>query len=63
MSYLHSDIRMVERTEIIRDLHLGEFDILVGVNLLREDLRHARGIAGGDSGCCQRGVLAVGKAR
>ena len=36
--YLHSDINTVERTEIIRDLRLGEFDVLVGINLLREGL-------------------------
>jgi len=36
--YLHSDIETVERTEIIRDLRLGTFDVLVGINLLREGL-------------------------
>ncbi len=36
--YLHSDIDTVERIEIIRDLRLGEFDVLVGINLLREGL-------------------------
>ena len=36
--YLHSDIDTVERTEIIRDLRLGAFDVLVGINLLREGL-------------------------
>ena len=36
--YLHSDIETVERSEIIRDLRLGEFDVLVGINLLREGL-------------------------
>jgi excinuclease ABC subunit B len=36
--YLHSDVETVERTEIIRDLRLGEFDVLVGINLLREGL-------------------------
>ncbi|HHY0614306.1 TPA: excinuclease ABC subunit UvrB [Vibrio parahaemolyticus] len=38
VSYLHSDIDTVERVEIIRDLRLGEFDVLVGINLLREGL-------------------------
>ena len=38
MRYLHSDIETVERVEIIRDLRLGEFDVLVGINLLREGL-------------------------
>jgi excinuclease ABC subunit B len=36
--YLHSEIKTIERTEIIRDLRLGEFDVLVGINLLREGL-------------------------
>jgi excinuclease ABC subunit B len=36
--YLHADIETVERTEIIRDLRLGNFDVLVGINLLREGL-------------------------
>lgn len=38
VKYLHSDIDTVERIEIIRDLRLGEFDVLVGINLLREGL-------------------------
>ena len=36
--YLHSDIDTIERTEILRDLRLGQFDVLVGINLLREGL-------------------------
>ena len=36
--YMHSDIDTMERTEIVRDLRLGEFDVLVGINLLREGL-------------------------
>lgn len=36
--YMHSDIKTMERMEIIRDLRLGEFDVLVGINLLREGL-------------------------
>ncbi len=36
--YLHSDISSIERVEILRDLRLGEFDVLIGVNLLREGL-------------------------
>ena len=36
--YLHSDIETLERIEILRDLRLGEFDVLVGINLLREGL-------------------------
>ncbi|AME09413.1 excinuclease ABC subunit B [Gemella sp. oral taxon 928] len=38
VKYLHSDIKTLERIEIIRDLRLGKFDILVGINLLREGL-------------------------
>ena len=38
VKYLHSDVHTLERVEIIRDLRLGEFDVLVGVNLLREGL-------------------------
>ena len=37
-TYLHSDIETIERTKIIRDLRVGEFDVLVGINLLREGL-------------------------
>ena len=36
--YMHHDIDTIERMEIIRDLRLGEFDVLVGINLLREGL-------------------------
>ncbi|PWS20813.1 excinuclease ABC subunit B, partial [Enterococcus faecium] len=36
--YLHSDIKTLERTQIIRDLRLGKFDVLVGINLLREGI-------------------------
>ena len=36
--YIHSDIETIERVEIIRDLRRGEFDVLVGINLLREGL-------------------------
>ena len=36
--YMHSEIETIERMEIIRDLRLGEFDVLVGINLLREGL-------------------------
>ncbi|MDO5707039.1 MAG: excinuclease ABC subunit UvrB [Andreesenia angusta] len=38
VEYLHSDIKTIERMEIIRDLRLGKFDVLVGINLLREGL-------------------------
>ncbi len=36
--YLHSEVKSIERVEILRDLRLGEFDVLIGVNLLREGL-------------------------
>ncbi|MFC1840097.1 excinuclease ABC subunit UvrB [Thermodesulfobacteriota bacterium] len=38
VQYLHSDIKTIERMEIIRDLRMGEFDVLIGINLLREGL-------------------------
>ena len=38
MEYLHSDVETLERTRLIRSLRLGEFDVLVGINLLREGL-------------------------
>ena len=38
VKYLHSDVKTMERMEIVRDLRLGEFDVLVGINLLREGL-------------------------
>ncbi|MDK7294203.1 helicase-related protein, partial [Streptococcus pasteurianus] len=38
VKYMHSDIKTLERTEIIRDLRLGVFDVLVGINLLREGI-------------------------
>jgi excinuclease ABC subunit B len=38
VKYLHSEIKTIERMEIIRDLRMGEFDVLVGINLLREGL-------------------------
>lgn len=38
VNYLHSEIKTLERIEIIRDLRLGKFDVLVGINLLREGL-------------------------
>ncbi len=41
--YLHSEIETIERTEIIRQLRLGKYDVLVGINLLREGARHPRG--------------------
>ena len=46
--YLHSEVDTLERIQIIRELRLGEYDVLVGVNLLREGLRPAGGVAGRD---------------
>ena len=46
--YLHSEIDTLERIQIIRDLRLGEYDVLVGVNLLREGLDLPGGLARGD---------------
>ena len=42
VKYMHSDIKTLERTEIIRDLRLGVFDVLIGINLLREGLTFLR---------------------
>ena len=49
--YLHADIKTFERAEIIRDLRLGHFDVLIGINLLREGLDLAGSQPGGHSGC------------
>ena len=49
--YLHSEVDTLERMEIIRDLRLGVFDVLVGINLLREGLDIPGGGPGGDPGC------------
>ena len=51
--YMHSDIDTLERIEIIRDLRLGRFDVLVGINLLREGLDIPGMRAGRHSGCRQ----------
>ena len=59
--YLHSDIETLERVEILRDLRRGEFDVLVGINLLREGPRPAGGLAGGHPRRRQGGVPAVGR--
>ena len=47
--YLHSEIDTLERIEILRDLRLGIYDVVVGINLLREGSRPAGGLAGRDS--------------
>ena len=38
VNYLHSEIKTLERIEIIRDLRMGTYDVVVGINLLREEL-------------------------
>ena len=58
--YLHSDIDTVERVEIIRDLRLGRFDVLVGINLLREGLGSPGGFLGRDPGCGRGRDFALG---
>ena len=50
VNYLHSEIKTLERIEIIRDLRLGKFDVLVGINLLRE-VRYSRSITCSDFRC------------
>ena len=51
--YMHSDVETLERIELVRDLRLGEYDVLVGINLLREGLGHSRSVTGGGSRCRQ----------
>ncbi len=50
VKYLHSDIDTLERVQIIRDLRLGAFDVLIGINLLREGLDLPEVFAGCDTG-------------
>ncbi len=57
--YMHHDIDTIERMEIIRDLRLGTFDVLVGINLLREGPGPAGGQPCGYPGCGQGGLPAV----
>ena len=59
VKYLHHDIDTIERMEIIRDLRLGEFDVLVGINLLREGLDIPEGLPCGDTRCGQGGLPAL----
>jgi excinuclease ABC subunit B len=58
--YLHSEIHSIERIELIQDLRDGNFDVLVGVNLLREGLDSAGSFPGGDFGCRQGRLFAGG---
>ena len=59
--YLHSDIETLERVEILRDLRRGAFDVLVGINLLREGLDLPGGVARRDPRRGQGGVPALGR--
>ena len=54
--YMHSDVETLERIEIIRDLRLGAFDVLVGINLLREGL-DIPGMRAGRHSRCRQGRL------
>ena len=58
--YIHSDVDTLERIQILEDLRKGEFDVLVGINLLREGIRFTRSIAGCHFGCRQGRFFAVG---
>ena len=51
VKYLHSDVDTLERTEIIRDMRLDVFDVLVGINLLREGSGYSGNYACSDIGC------------
>ena len=61
MRYLHSDIDTLERTEIIRDMRLDVFDVLVGINLLREGLDIPEISPRCDPGCRQRRLSAFSR--
>ena len=61
--YLHSDIDTLERIEIIRELRLGDFDVLVGINLLREGLDIPEVVAGGASSTPTRRASCARSAR
>ena len=49
VQYLHSEVKTLERIEIIRDLRLGKYDVLIGINLLREGLGYSRSFTCRDS--------------
>ena len=57
--YMHSEIETLERIKILRGLRLGEFDVLVGINLLREGTRPSRSVPGGHPGCRQGRLPAI----
>ena len=56
--YIHSEVDTLERVEILRQLRLGEIDVLVGVNLLREGTGSAGSFSGCHTGCGQRRFFA-----
>ncbi len=58
--YLHSEVDTLRRVELLRELRLGEYDVLVGINLLREGLDLPEVSLVAISGCGQGGVPAVG---
>ena len=58
--YLHSEVETLERIGILRDLRLGVFDVVVGINLLREGLGPAGSLSGRHPGCGQGGFSALG---
>ena len=49
--YLHSEIKTMERPKILKNLREGKYDVLVGINLLREGIRFARGFLGCNFRC------------
>ena len=51
VAYLHAQTKTLERTEILRDLRLGKYDVLVGINLLREGLDLPGGLTGSHLRC------------
>lgn len=61
VKYMHSDIDTLERTEIIRGLRKGEFDVLVGINLLREAAGYSRSFISGNFGSRQGRIFAFQK--
>jgi superfamily II DNA/RNA helicase len=56
--YLHSEVDTIRRIELLKELRQGHYDVLVGINLLREGPRPARGQPGGDPGRRQGGLPA-----
>ncbi len=60
VEYLHSDVETLERIKLIRGLRTGEFDVLVGINLLREGLDMPESLPGRHSRCGQGGLPALG---